>query len=300
MTSPASALSARTDSAAAAATPSRPSHRGFTLVELLIVIFIVALLATLILGAVNMAQKKARIAKTRSDLAAIASALEQYKSDFRSYPGQSEPINTRTILAQALIGPGPATEDGAEGSGFRIPDPATNTFSPNSKKWEAYLSPERFQTKRMPPVTGRWVILDHFGNPIRYYPKRRNFNPKTVNPGATPPTGLVGDETIAGIFDLRDGEHPELGYSPAAIMPVGTSIDLNPITLQIYLGDDGDGFRTSPNNIIDANETLNVGTDFVLASCGPDGFFVCIVSQDDASSARQKFTKSDDILNFER
>src|SRR6267143_3174885 len=92
-----------------------PVRPGFTLVELLVVIFIIALLITLLLGVVHLAQNKSRIAKTKADLAAIATALEQYHSDFRAYPGVSEPINTRTILAKALIGPGDHLDDGADG-----------------------------------------------------------------------------------------------------------------------------------------------------------------------------------------
>src|SRR5687767_12427258 len=97
----------------------RRSPLAFTLVEILAVIFIIALLSVLILGAVHRAQRSARIAKTKGELAAIASALEQYHSDFKAYPGLPEPAPgatiKRTILAQALIGPGDASEDGADG-----------------------------------------------------------------------------------------------------------------------------------------------------------------------------------------
>src|SRR5437764_3008631 len=98
-----------------------PHRPAFTVVELLVVMLIIALLAALILGAVHHAQKSSRIAKTKADLAAISTALEQYKSDFKFYPGLPEPPAgtpiQHTILAQALVGPGPATEDGADGPG---------------------------------------------------------------------------------------------------------------------------------------------------------------------------------------
>src|SRR3954468_11921697 len=124
--------------------------RAFTLVELLVVILIMAVLITMLLGAVHLAQKKSRIAKTTADLAAISTALEQYHSDCRIYPGVTEPIMAHTILAQALIGPGPAAEDGADGSGFRIPDVSVPPpqFNPNSKKWDPYLSPEHFKVQQ--------------------------------------------------------------------------------------------------------------------------------------------------------
>src|SRR4051812_37221452 len=128
----------------------RRRARGFTLVELLVVIFIIAVLSTLILAAVHLAQRSARVSKTKLELSAISSALEQYHNDFKVYPGLPTPPggpSQFTILAQALIGPGPATEDGANGPGFRVPDPSTGKIDPNSKQWDAYLSPERFKVQ---------------------------------------------------------------------------------------------------------------------------------------------------------
>src|SRR6266487_931798 len=96
---------------------------AFTVVELLVVMLIIALLAALILGAVHHAQKSSKIAKTKADLSAISTAIEQYHSDFKVYPGMPDtPGIQHTILAQALVGPGTAAEDGENGPGFRIPD----------------------------------------------------------------------------------------------------------------------------------------------------------------------------------
>src|SRR3954463_11926146 len=92
----------------------RRRHDGFTLVELLVVIFILALLSSLILAAVHMAQRSARVSKTKLQLSAISSALEQYHNDFKVYPGLANAgaPTQYTVLAQALIGPGLAPEDG--------------------------------------------------------------------------------------------------------------------------------------------------------------------------------------------
>src|SRR3954463_14516081 len=90
---------------------TRPFRAAFTVVELLVVMLIIALLGALILGAVHHAQKTSKVAKTRADLAAISTALEQYHSDFKVYPGLPDPPAgtpiQHTILAQALVGPGP-------------------------------------------------------------------------------------------------------------------------------------------------------------------------------------------------
>lgn len=52
--------------------------KGFTLVELLIVIVIIAILATIVLVTYTGAQKKARDSKRQSDLVAINNTLQQF------------------------------------------------------------------------------------------------------------------------------------------------------------------------------------------------------------------------------
>ncbi len=63
--------------------------RGFTLVELLVVITIIALLAGLLLPVIIGAIKKAEITKAKNEVMAIATAVEQYQVEYGRYPGQS-------------------------------------------------------------------------------------------------------------------------------------------------------------------------------------------------------------------
>jgi prepilin-type N-terminal cleavage/methylation domain-containing protein len=254
---------------------------AFTLVELLVVIFIIALLSVLILGAVHYAQRSSRISKTKADLAAITTALEQYHSDFRTYPGLPDPpagaLMRHTVLAQALIGPGNEQEDGLNGPGFRVGiDVTTGTVDTNSKKWDPYLSPEHFKFQRF---ANGWALLDYFGNPIRYLPQRRNLNTKSPNSLVdSPPPGTPS----SCIFDARDSEHPQKG-----------TIDLNVDTLQVLVGD------LNNNNFIDGQESFAVEGNFILASSGPDGFFTTYVAKEAMSVRSEKSNKSDDIFNFE-
>ncbi len=60
--------------------------RGFTLVELMVVIAIIGIMSTIGIGSYLTVKTKARDALRKSDLAQIKTALELYRSDQGSYP----------------------------------------------------------------------------------------------------------------------------------------------------------------------------------------------------------------------
>jgi type II secretion system protein G len=64
----------------------RQTQRGFTLMELLIVIAILGILATIGLGSFRSSQIKGRDAQRKSDLSQIQKALEMYYNDYGEYP----------------------------------------------------------------------------------------------------------------------------------------------------------------------------------------------------------------------
>lgn len=65
------------------------SHRGFTLVELLVVISIIALLSSIATASLNGARKKSRIAKRLADMKTVQTAIELYYDANGSYPNPS-------------------------------------------------------------------------------------------------------------------------------------------------------------------------------------------------------------------
>lgn len=66
----------------------RPRSRetGFTLVELMVVIVIIGLLATVVMINVLPSQDKAMVTKARADIATLGQAMEMYRLDNMRYP----------------------------------------------------------------------------------------------------------------------------------------------------------------------------------------------------------------------
>jgi general secretion pathway protein G len=79
----------------------RSDENGFTLVELMVVIVIIGLLATIVAINVLPASDKARVEKAKADIAIIEQALEQYRLDNLDYPAGSDGL-------KALIAPPPS------------------------------------------------------------------------------------------------------------------------------------------------------------------------------------------------
>jgi prepilin-type N-terminal cleavage/methylation domain-containing protein len=64
-------------------------RRGFTLVELLVVMAIISILSTLIVGGFRSSQMRGRDAQRKSDLKQIANSLELFYQDYGKYPAAS-------------------------------------------------------------------------------------------------------------------------------------------------------------------------------------------------------------------
>jgi type II secretion system protein G len=66
--------------------PPSASERGFTLVELMVVVAIIALLAAIIIPNYVHARAQAAVSQSESNLKEIATALELYYTDHQTYP----------------------------------------------------------------------------------------------------------------------------------------------------------------------------------------------------------------------
>jgi len=100
------------------------NHKGFTLLELVVVVGIIGLLTTLAFVSLNGSGAKGRDAKRKSDIKNIRTALELYYDDHQQYP--SAPANTRVSSMTSgeydirpYISPVPADPVNTGGAGYR-------------------------------------------------------------------------------------------------------------------------------------------------------------------------------------
>lgn len=92
-------------------------RHAFTLIEMVTVIFILALLIAILLPLVNRARRQGMKTRIASDMGAITVALDAYKADFGDYPRMAvDPVTRATnypntgfgLLGFSLVGPGTA------------------------------------------------------------------------------------------------------------------------------------------------------------------------------------------------
>lgn len=101
------------------------ARKGFTLIELIVTISIIAVAFGVMLSSYSAAQRGTRDAQRKSDLRTLQGALEQYKADQQYYPA------TMPAAGSALTGTGKTylnkiPADPSTGSGY------TYTASPSS------------------------------------------------------------------------------------------------------------------------------------------------------------------------
>lgn len=131
----------------------RPSS-GFTLLELLAVIAIIAVLTGIVIGVGRRASEAGKVARAKAELAALSAALEGYRRQYGDYPRTTD----NPTLLQSLIG-----KLGPTGSAL---NPLGRVQLEIAKFTVA--SPSTPDTAVDPFSNASGQLLDPWGQPYRY------------------------------------------------------------------------------------------------------------------------------------
>ncbi len=119
----------------------RSKQQGFTLIEVLVVILILGLMASIVFPRVTGRAEKARVAQCRIQIHALANALENYHFDNGVYPSTEQGLDA--LISQPTGDPVPANwQLGGYLQTTHLPkDPWNNAFAyfcpgPDNKPYE--------------------------------------------------------------------------------------------------------------------------------------------------------------------
>lgn len=167
---------------------------GFTLIEIMVVIAIIAVLATMTVGGMSWYKRKAAEGKTKVLVHGISRALEEYRLDYGFFPQGDGNANSTEQVYVALYGDGELTSD--DDGNVTISTAPTGKPDEGNTVYLAILNPDLVGSKmNVESAAGSYTIIDAWGEELGYE------SPGEMNPAddfdlwSLGPDGVGGPET---------------------------------------------------------------------------------------------------------
>jgi prepilin-type N-terminal cleavage/methylation domain-containing protein len=204
----------------------RLRHRGFTLVEMMVVVFIIVVLMSILLPVVSGVRKRGFDVRTRSLMQKIASACQVYFSDWHAYPGllpeaqlypnSNNLINgikitsTENLTLSLLGGVNPAS------AAYTFSSSGPVSFNPaNPKQYHAYIDYVPAEMDWAPTMggDGTYVAQYNFKNP----PTKDTIIPEFIDGYSEPKPILYlrARRSAPAVIDGDDNSDTLAGTKPA-------------------------------------------------------------------------------------
>ena len=129
-------------------------QKGFTLIELIVVVTIIGILAAVAIANVKYAQQKAREAALRHDLSELRKAIDDYYADKQKYPQNLEELKTAKYLRNIPKDPITMQADWEEVAAIADPSGTDPTIDPTTTADDSGAAPGIYDVHSNAPGNG--------------------------------------------------------------------------------------------------------------------------------------------------